>query len=122
MAKIFSLLAMVVSFTHCAALSPSSEFDRSCAACHAVNAPDLQNIYSRYLQTYGSEKRSKKAMHDYLIAPKIETSIMPAQALAIFGLHPVMPVKNLDSLLKVYFERYDVKKRIKFKAVGKSLE
>lgn len=116
MAKIFSLLAIVVSFIHCAALSPSQEFDRSCVACHTVNAPDLQNIYSRYLQTYGSEKRSKKAMHGYLIAPKIETSIMPPQALAIFGLHPVMPVKNLDSLLKVYFERYDVKKRIKFKA------
>lgn len=115
MAKIFSLLVIILPLAHCAVPLQSQEFDRSCVACHTAHAPDLQNIYSRYLQVYGSQKRSKEAMRRYLLSPKKETSIMPPQALALFGLHSPIPSKNLDSLLNVYFEQYDVKKRIKLK-------
>ncbi|MGZ8547694.1 MAG: hypothetical protein ACXWVW_03675 [Sulfuricurvum sp.] len=90
-------------------------FERACVTCHSTNIPDLETIYFRYLQTHGSAQRSQKAMRLYLQHPTIQDSTLPLQVLKSFGLHPPLSPTLLDQMLPLYFERYDVKKRIKFK-------
>ncbi|MGZ5207730.1 MAG: hypothetical protein ACXWB0_01805 [Sulfuricurvum sp.] len=90
-------------------------FDHACVSCHSTNIPDLETIYFRYLQTYGSTQRSQKAMRRYLQHPTIQSSTFRPQVLKSFGLHPPLSPTLLDQMLPLYFERYDVKKRIKFK-------
>ncbi|MDD5386109.1 MAG: hypothetical protein PHQ22_02835 [Sulfuricurvum sp.] len=90
-------------------------FEHACVTCHSTNIPDLEMIYFRYLQTHGSTKRSQKAMRLYLLNPTIQGSTLPPQVLKSFGLHPPLSPALLDQMLPLYFERYDVKKRIQFK-------
>ncbi|HQS67924.1 MAG TPA: hypothetical protein PLM93_12125 [Sulfuricurvum sp.] len=92
-------------------------FDRDCVTCHSTNIPDLETIYFRYLQTHGSIKRSQKAMRHYLQHPTIQGSTLRPQVLKNFGLHPPLSPVLLDQMLPLYFEKYDVKKRIKLKSI-----
>jgi len=90
-------------------------FDHACVECHSTNIPDLQTLYFRYLQKHGSTSRSFAVMRHYLQNPTIEGSTLPPQVLKSFGLHPPLEPALLDEMLPLYFERYDVKKRLKFK-------
>lgn len=94
-------------------------FDHACLACHRTDIPDLEVIYFRYLQAYGSTQRSLDAMHRYLQHPTIQASTFRPQVLKNFGLHPYLSPTVLDQMLPLYFERYDVKKRIKLKSFEK---
>ena len=113
MAKIsYRLVLGILLFINMTAFAQES-FDRACVTCHSTNIPDLETIYFRYLQTYGSTQRSQKAMRLYLLHPTIQDSTLPPQVLKGFGLHPPLSPKLLDQMLPIYFERYDLKKRIK---------
>ena len=90
-------------------------FDHACVECHSTNIPNLQKLYFRYLQKYGSTKRSFDAMHDYLQHPTMKDSTLLPQVLKGFGLHPPIAPTLLEEMLPLYFEKYDVKKRLKFK-------
>lgn len=94
----------------------SDNFDSACVTCHSTNIPDLETIYFRYLQTHGSTGRAQQAMYHYLQHPTIQGSTLPPQVLKSFGLHPPLSAALLKQMLPLYFERYDVKKRIKFKS------
>jgi len=114
MAKIsYRLVLGIFLFVNVSAFAQES-FDRACVTCHSTNIPDLETIYFRYLQTHGSTQRSQKAMRLYLLHPTIQGSTLPPQVLKSFGLHPPLSAKLLDQMLPLYFEKYDVKKRIKF--------
>lgn len=96
-------------------LGYSVSFEHECLACHTnEKTPQLENLYFRYLQVYGSPKRALAGMQNYLLSPSIKGSIMPPQALERFGLHPPVNKAILPLLLNDYFHRYDVKKRIIF--------
>jgi hypothetical protein len=115
MAKIsYRLVLGIFLFVNMNSFAQES-FDRACVTCHSTNIPDLETIYFRYLQTHGSTKRSQKAMRLYLLHPTIQGSTLPPQVLKSFGLHPPLSTELLDQMLPLYFEKYDVKKRLKLK-------
>lgn len=115
MAKISYLLIVTIVLVCNSTAFGNDSFDRTCVKCHSTNIPDLETIYFRYLQTYGSTKRSQKAMRLYLQHPTIQNSTLPPQVLKGFGLHAPISPHLLDQMLPHYFERYDLKKRVKFK-------
>lgn len=107
MVRIFGLCLVFVIAVY------GANFETECASCHSKGGPELENIYFRYLQVHGSQKRAKDKMRAYLLAPSIEKSIMPQQALLKFGIHQPVDQNIVDEMLDCYFEQYDVKKRIK---------
>lgn len=114
MAKISNRLVLgIFLFINVSAFAQES-FNRACVTCHSTNIPDLETIYFYYLQTHGSTKRSQKAMRLYLLHPTIQGSTLPPKVLKNFGLHPPLSPALLDQMLPLYFERYDVKQRIRF--------
>lgn len=92
------------------------KFERVCVECHSVNIPDLPKLYFRYLQKHGSVNRAYDAMRYYLEHPTVKESVLLPQVLKGFGLHPKIYPELLDEMLPIYFKKYDVKKRLKFKA------
>ena len=88
--------------------------DKECVACHIKNGPDLESVYFRYLQIYGSEHRAQVAMYRFLTHPDPQLSIMPEQVLKRFGLHPVMDPDRAKVLLPFYYQRFNVKTRLHF--------
>lgn len=116
MAKISNrlVLGIFLFFFFNTSVFAQESFNHACVRCHSTNIPDLETIYFRYLQTHGSTKRSQKAMRLYLLHPTIQGSTLPPQVLKSFGLHPPLSAELLDQMLPLYFDRYDVKKRIKF--------
>jgi len=119
MAKISYRLALGIFLLCNITVLGDENFDHACVTCHSTNIPDLETIYFRYLQTHGSVKRSQKAMRHYLQHPTIQASTFRPQVLKNFGLHPYLSLAVLNQMLPVYFERYDVKKRIKLKSFEK---
>ena len=115
MAKISYRLTLGLFLLFSITASGDETFDHACVACHSTNIPDLQTLYFRYLQRYGSTERSFDAMRQYLQNPTIQGSTLPPQVLKSFGLHPPLSPALLDQMIPLYFEKYDVKKRLKFK-------
>ena len=96
-----------------------SDFNNSCVKCHESNAPDLENIYLKYLQVYGSQQRAKVAMKKFLLDPANQQSILPPSALQRFGLHTKQDENTIDKMLEQYFQIYNINNRIIFDGVIK---
>ncbi len=110
MAKIILSTILLLS------LYARSDFKTQCLACHREEAgPDMYNVYLQYLHVYGSNKRAKEAMFNFLKDPKVERSIMKMEVITRYGIHPSLSFKDqqLRHLIDRYIEFYDVKKRIK---------
>ncbi|MDD3597361.1 hypothetical protein [Sulfuricurvum sp.] len=116
MAKISYRLILGLFLLFSISVFADEEFEYSCEKCHSSKIPHLENFYFRYLQRYGSTKRSYTAMRAYLLKPTVETSMLLPQVIKNFGLHPPLSATLIDKMLPIYFEKYDAKKRLKFKA------
>jgi len=116
MAPISYRLVLTIVFVLPILAFGNDRFKRQCVSCHSTDIPDLETLYFRYLQTHGSTQRSQKAMRLYLLHPTIQNSTLPPQVLKGFGLHPPLTPELLDQTLPMYFETYDLTKRIKFKS------
>lgn len=115
MAKISYRLILGLFLLFSIPLFGNEEFEHSCAECHSSKIPHLEKFYFRYLQRYGSTKRSYNAMRNYLLNPTIQNAMLLPQVIKNFGLHPPLSPALIDKMLPIYFEKYDVKKRLKFK-------
>lgn len=110
MAKI--IFSILFAFSLCA----TDEFKTQCLNCHhEESAPDMYEVYLIYLKKHGSNKRTKKAMFEFLKNPKVEQSRLKVAVISHYGLHPALSLKDqqLRGLIDTYIEQYDVKKRIK---------
>lgn len=107
MVKIFIIILICINLF-------SGNFNDSCVICHSKNAPELENLYFKYIQTYGSKTKTKEAMKNFLINPSFEKSVLPIGAFERFNIHPKQDTHDIDTIIDVYFETYSIKNRIKF--------
>ena len=94
-----------------------TEFEKNCVDCHTKKAPDLNNLYFRYLSKYGSQKNAKKAIFDYLQNPSKDNSLLPKQSLERHGIHQKIDIED-EKLVEFIneLEKYvNIKNRFIFK-------
>lgn len=89
-------------------------FEKNCQECH-FQEKQLQMFMSRYTLKYSNQEDIKKAIFEYLMAPKIENSVMPKGFLYRWG---VKKSSNLDEAelrksIDDYYNRYNLHKLLR---------
>ena len=88
--------------------------EQDCLSCHKAQQIPNELIYRRYLMKYSTSESMKEAMVKYLQNPKKEYSIMPSQFFLKFPMKEALALdeKVLEENIQMFFETFDVKKKL----------
>ena len=87
----------------------------NCIKCHKKLPVSIDKYFYRYLLRYSSEQDTKDAMVKYLLNPTKQTTIMSKSFISRFGVKKKSSLdeQKLIKVIDVYWQRYDVSKRLK---------
>lgn len=92
-----------------------ANFQGECMQCHREKGVSLRKVYMNALLVYGGEKNFKTGLFYYCKNPTVSASVMDEEFLEKFL--PLKPVViddvKLKKLLKIYWEHYKVKGKLK---------
>ena len=90
-------------------------YQDNCIRCHKKLPVSIDKYFYRYLLKYSSEQDTKDAMIKYLLNPTKQTTIMSKSFISRFGVKKKSSLskKDLKTVVDVYWQRYDVSKRLK---------
>ena len=90
-------------------------YEDNCVKCHKQLPVSIDKYFYRYLLRYSSEQNTKDAMIKYLLNPTKQTTIMSKSFIGRFGIKKksLLDVKELKEVVDVYWQRYDVSRRLR---------
>ena len=90
-------------------------YTRNCIPCHEYLPSSLERMFMTYLKVYSGEFTVKESIKAYLRNPEKDMSVMSDLFIDRFGLKykTDLSEKELEEAVKIYWEKYDVKKKLK---------
>jgi len=91
------------------------DLQKNCLNCHQQEQIPSYMIYKRYLLKYSVKEKIEDAIYNYLKDPKRENSIMPKPFFLKFPMKEPLGLddETLKKSVKMYVEKFDVRKRLK---------
>jgi len=108
---------LLIPILICGYINASDMLEYKCISCHKAQKIPSQMIYKKYLLRYSTKEDIAKAIKSYLKSPKAQNSIMPKPFFDKFPTKEPTTLEDaeLEMLIKLYIDRYDVVKRLRVK-------
>ena len=115
MVKKVILLGVICSIFLGAEEEPKNIYEKNCIPCHRYAPASLEKLFMAYLKKYSAELSFKGALKEFLKNPKESDSLMNNTFIENFSVKDktTLTDKELDEALDIYWELYDVRKKLK---------
>jgi uncharacterized protein with ParB-like and HNH nuclease domain len=90
-------------------------YQDNCIKCHEKLPVSIDKYFYRYLLKFSSQQDVKTAMIKYLSNPTKADTVMPESFINRFGIKKKTSLtqKELKEVIDIYWNEYDVSKRLK---------
>jgi len=115
MDKIVIILFLLLGTLYAETNVRINAYERNCIPCHRYQPASLEKLFMEYLKTYSGELSLKGALKEFLKEPSEKSSLMSDKFISNFSVKDKTKLsdKELDEALDIYWDLYDVRKKLK---------